>query len=75
MPAARRSEDQLPTVKVPCATFGDRSDTFAVVKLGGRSAVARLRADARIAPAAVTELAFNMGKAVFFDPDSEVRIR
>ena len=51
------------------------SDTFAVVKLGGRSAVARLRADARIAPGAVTDLAFNMSKAVFFDPDSEARIR
>jgi len=31
MPAGRRCEDQLPTVKVPCATFGDRSDTFAMI--------------------------------------------
>ncbi len=51
------------------------SDTFAVVKLGGKSAVARLRADARISPETVTSLAFNMGKAVFFDPDSGERLK
>ncbi len=51
------------------------SDTFAVVKLGGKSAVARLRADARIAAGEATELAFNMGKAVFFDPDTQERVR
>ena len=31
MPAACRCEDLLPTVKVPCATFGDRSDTIAMI--------------------------------------------
>jgi len=51
------------------------SDTFAVVKLGGKSAVARLRADAHIEAGGVTDLAFNMGKAVFFDPASGERIR
>ncbi len=51
------------------------SDTFAVVKLGGKSAVARLRADAHIVAETVTGLAFNMGKAVFFDPDSGERIK
>ncbi len=51
------------------------SDTFAVVNLGGKSAVARLRADAQIAPGAVTELAFNMSKAVFFDPASQARVQ
>jgi multiple sugar transport system ATP-binding protein len=50
------------------------SDTFAVVKLGGKSVVARLRADARIAPGQTARLAFNLDKAVFFDPQSQVRI-
>ncbi|AJC78956.1 sugar ABC transporter ATP-binding protein [Rhizobium etli bv. phaseoli str. IE4803] len=50
------------------------SDTFAVTKLGGKSVVARLRADAGIAPGQNTRLAFNLDKAVFFDPDSQVRI-
>ncbi|MEM8658782.1 MAG: sn-glycerol-3-phosphate ABC transporter ATP-binding protein UgpC [Pseudomonadota bacterium] len=51
------------------------SDTFAITHLGGQEAVARLRADARIAEGARTKLAFNMGKAVFFDPASQNRIR
>ncbi|MBX5158792.1 sugar ABC transporter ATP-binding protein, partial [Rhizobium sp. NZLR3b] len=42
--------------------------------LGGKSVVARLRADAGIAPGQTTRLAFNLDKAVFFDPDSQVRI-
>ncbi|PDT24556.1 TOBE domain-containing protein, partial [Rhizobium hidalgonense] len=50
------------------------SDTFAVTKLGGKSVVARLRADTGIAPGQSTRLAFNLDKAVFFDPDSQVRI-
>ncbi|ARQ57934.1 UNVERIFIED_ORG: multiple sugar transport system ATP-binding protein [Rhizobium etli] len=50
------------------------SDTFAVTKLGGKSVVARLRADAGIAPGQNTRLAFNLDKAVFFDPDSQMRI-
>ncbi|PDV83547.1 sugar ABC transporter ATP-binding protein, partial [Rhizobium sp. H4] len=40
------------------------SDTFAVTKLGGKSVVARLRADAGIAPGQNTRLAFNLDKAV-----------
>ncbi|MBY5792458.1 sn-glycerol-3-phosphate ABC transporter ATP-binding protein UgpC [Rhizobium leguminosarum bv. viciae] len=50
------------------------SDTFAVTKLGGKSVVARLRADTGIAPGQNTRLAFNLDKAVFFDPDSQARI-
>ncbi|WP_434733866.1 ABC transporter ATP-binding protein [Rhizobium sp. YTUHZ044] len=50
------------------------SDTFAVTKLGGKEVVARLRADAGIAPGQHTRLAFNLDKAVFFDPDSQARI-
>jgi multiple sugar transport system ATP-binding protein len=51
------------------------SDTFAIAKLGGKEVIARLRADAKVAPGTRTLLAFNMSKAVFFDPDSQQRIR
>ncbi|MBZ9657376.1 ABC transporter ATP-binding protein [Phyllobacterium lublinensis] len=50
------------------------SDTFAVTKLGGKEVVARLRADAPIAAGQKTQLAFNLDKAVFFDPQSQLRI-
>jgi len=50
------------------------SDTFAVTKLGGKEVVARLRADADIAPGHMARLAFNLDKAVFFDPQSQLRI-
>ncbi|MDQ0997688.1 ABC-type sugar transport system ATPase subunit [Phyllobacterium ifriqiyense] len=50
------------------------SDTFAVTKLGGKEVVARLRADARILPGQKTQLSFNLDKAVFFDPTSQLRI-
>ncbi|QPC90988.1 ABC transporter ATP-binding protein [Mesorhizobium sp. INR15] len=51
------------------------SDTFAVTNLGGKGVVARLRADANIQPGTNTPLAFNLTKAVFFDPATESRIR
>ncbi|OJF91452.1 ABC transporter ATP-binding protein [Pararhizobium antarcticum] len=51
------------------------SDTFAVTKLGGKEVVARLRADAQIAPGQTARLAFNLDKAVYFDPQSQTRIR
>ena len=50
------------------------SDTFAVTRLGGKEVVARLRADARIAAGQPARLAFNLDKAVFFDPQSQQRI-
>ncbi|OLP54941.1 sugar ABC transporter ATP-binding protein [Rhizobium rhizosphaerae] len=50
------------------------SDTFAVTKLGGREVVARLRADARIRAGEMARLAFNLDKAVFFDPQTQARI-
>ncbi|TIT05059.1 MAG: TOBE domain-containing protein, partial [Mesorhizobium sp.] len=50
------------------------SDTFAVTNLGGKAVVARLRADANIQPGTSTPLAFNLTKAVFFDPATENRI-
>lgn len=51
------------------------SDTFAVTRLGGKQVVARLRADARIVSGQTARLAFNLDKSVFFDPNSQARIR
>ena len=51
------------------------SDTFAVTRLGGIAAVARLRADAKVAQGKPAKLAFNLSKVVFFDPKTELRIR
>ena len=51
------------------------SDTFAVTRIGGKQVVARLRADARIVASQRSRLAFNLDKAVFFDPLSQERIR
>ncbi|MDM9622718.1 sugar ABC transporter ATP-binding protein [Rhizobium sp. AC44/96] len=50
------------------------SDTFAVTKLGGKEAVARLRADIHIAAGQTARLAFNLDKAVYFDPETHRRI-
>ena len=50
------------------------SDTFAVTRLGGREIVARLRADAPISAGQTARLAFNLDKALLFDPETEARI-
>ncbi|MDB5556780.1 MAG: sugar transporter ATP-binding protein [Rhizobium sp.] len=50
------------------------ADTFAVTKLGGKEVVARLRADAQIQAGQNARLAFNLDKAVFFDPQTQARI-
>jgi multiple sugar transport system ATP-binding protein len=50
------------------------ADTYAVTHLGGTETVVRLRADAKVHPGQVARLAFNLDKAVFFDPETERRI-
>jgi multiple sugar transport system ATP-binding protein len=50
------------------------SDTFAVTHLGGKEVIARLRADAKVSPGKKATLAFNLDKAVFFDPGTQQRI-
>ncbi|SNZ19521.1 ABC transporter ATP-binding protein [Cohaesibacter gelatinilyticus] len=50
------------------------SDTFAVLQLGGKQAIARLRANAKVQTGQTTSLAFDMAKVVFFDPDTTNRI-
>lgn len=50
------------------------ADTFVTFTMGGKSCVARMRADAEVTPGMVTEFAINMGKAIPFDPETENRI-
>ena len=50
------------------------SDTFAVTRLGGKEVIARLRADTSVEPGTLMTLAFNLDKAVFFDPANEKRV-
>ena len=50
------------------------SDTFVTTTIGGAECVARMRADADVAAGRTVEFAFNMEKAVLFDPSSEDRI-
>jgi multiple sugar transport system ATP-binding protein len=50
------------------------SDTFVTMTLAGRDVVARMRADAAVAPGQMFDFAVNMEKAVVFDPVTEQRI-
>jgi multiple sugar transport system ATP-binding protein len=50
------------------------SDTFVTTTLGGKDVIARVRADASVAPGEIFDFAVNMDKAVAFDPATEVRI-
>ncbi|WP_181703782.1 ABC transporter ATP-binding protein [Chthonobacter albigriseus] len=50
------------------------SDTFVVTRLGAREVIARMRSDARVRPGERVDFAFNMDKAVFFDPATQARV-
>ncbi|MGH6894210.1 MAG: ABC transporter ATP-binding protein [Dongiaceae bacterium] len=50
------------------------ADTYVVTRLGGREVIGRMRSDTQAAPHSTLPFAFNMDKAVFFDPKSELRI-
>ena len=50
------------------------ADTYVVTRLGGREVIGRMRSDMQVAPHTTVPFAFNMDKAVFFDPKSERRI-
>src|SRR5262245_43994186 len=50
------------------------ADTYVVTRLGGREVIGRMRSDMQVAPHSTVPFAFNMDKAVFFDPQSELRI-
>ncbi len=50
------------------------SDTFVVTSLAGREVVARMRADAAVRLGDVVPFAFNLDKAVLFDPEGGARL-
>lgn len=50
------------------------ADTYALTHLGGEEATVRLRADTKVLPGQMTRLAFNLDKAVYFDPQTEKNI-
>jgi multiple sugar transport system ATP-binding protein len=50
------------------------ADTFATMTLSGKDVIARMRADASVAPGQDFDFAVNMEKAVAFDPKTEARI-
>ncbi len=50
------------------------SDTFVVSRLGGKQVVARMRSDAVAQVGQNMPFAFNMDKAVYFDPASQSRV-
>jgi multiple sugar transport system ATP-binding protein len=50
------------------------ADTFVTMTLSGKDAIARMRADASVAPGMEFDFAVNMEKAVAFDPETEARI-
>lgn len=51
------------------------SDTFVLIRMGGKDCIARFRADAEIHAGNFAPVSFNMAKAVFFDPETTERIR
>ncbi|MGH6762222.1 MAG: ABC transporter ATP-binding protein [Phyllobacterium sp.] len=51
------------------------SDTFLVSSIGGSPVTGRARSDLAVAPGSAFEFAFNMDKAVLFDPETGNRIQ
>ena len=50
------------------------SDTFVVSHLGGKEVTARMRSDVDVRPGQMVNFAFNLDKAVLFDPTSQKRL-
>jgi multiple sugar transport system ATP-binding protein len=50
------------------------SDTYVVTRLGGKEVIARMRSDAQARAGQAAPFAFNMEKAVLFDPETQKRI-
>jgi multiple sugar transport system ATP-binding protein len=50
------------------------ADTFVIIRLAGTEVMARLPADARLEAGSAAPFAFDMSRAVFFDPATSLRI-
>ncbi|MEP1932461.1 MAG: sn-glycerol-3-phosphate ABC transporter ATP-binding protein UgpC [Roseibium sp.] len=72
---ADRNSQSVHIVNAPVeVTEPAGSDTFVVSQIGGKDVTGRLRADVSVNAGDVFPFAFNMEKAVAFDPQSENRI-
>ncbi|NTT86533.1 ABC transporter ATP-binding protein [Tabrizicola fusiformis] len=72
--ADRKSANIQPLANRVTVTEPAGSDTFVTMTLSGKDVIARMRADAMVAPGEVFDFAINMDKAVAFDPATEARI-
>ena len=72
--ADRKSKNISPLKNRVIVTEPAGADTFVTTNLGGRSIVARMRADTAVVAGKVFEFAVNMEKSVAFDPETEERI-
>jgi multiple sugar transport system ATP-binding protein len=72
--ADRKSLNVQPLRNRVTVTEPAGSDTFVTTTLSGKDVIARMRADASVAPGEVFDFAVNMDKAVAFDPATENRI-
>ncbi|WP_380056200.1 ABC transporter ATP-binding protein [Falsihalocynthiibacter sp. SS001] len=70
----RKSSNIVPLTNRITVTEPAGSDTFVTMTLGGRDAIARMRADVTVRAGDTFEFAVNMEKAVAFDPETELRI-
>jgi multiple sugar transport system ATP-binding protein len=50
------------------------SDTFVVTRIGGKEVIARMRAEAMVQPGQTISFAFNLDRALLFDPASGARL-
>jgi multiple sugar transport system ATP-binding protein len=72
--ADRKSSNIQPLSNRVTVTEPAGSDTYVTMTLGGRDAIARMRADAAVSAGEVYDFAVNMERAVAFDPATEARI-
>ena len=72
--ADRNSQNIAPLRNLVGVTEPAGADTFVAMELSGKQIIARMRADANVAPHKEFTFAINMEKAVAFDPTTERRI-
>jgi multiple sugar transport system ATP-binding protein len=72
--ADRKSSNIQPLSNRVTVTEPAGSDTYVTMTLGGRDAIARMRADAAVSAGEVYDFAVKMERAVAFDPATETRI-
>ena len=73
--AGRRNDGQIETADCLVEVVEPAgADTFVIIRLAGMEVMARLPADTRLQAGAPAPFAFDMSRAVFFDPQTSLRI-